>query len=477
MNMFSKIALCVAIATPMPASSAAMLLATGTLSGATDASGLNYTLENGLAANFLGGVGSGFAYAGGNTFLSVPDRGPNATPYNSLVDDTVSYIARFHTMTMALTPSAPGSTLPYQLTPTLNSTTLLWSDQPLTYGDGTAYGLPAGDWVNTPGKYYFTGRSDNFGSGLSTNPAFARFDPESIRVSADGKTVFVSDEYGPFVRQFDRETGKLVKTFALPDNLAIANLAPKVDDEIGGNTSGRTTNKGMEGLAITPNGKTLVGIMQAATLQDAANPATNKMVRIVTIDIASGETKEYAYMLTNGSGVSDIVAINDHEFLVDERDGKGLGDGSNAKWKQVFKIDLAGATPLTNETGAAAAALAVAKDASPFINLVDALVAYGIPKSQIPSKIEGLSFGQDVEVNGVMMHTLYITDDNDFLPATSGPNHFYVFGFTDNDLPRYVPQTLPGVPEPASWAMMIGGLAFVGAALRGRKGGIAVRFV
>lgn len=26
--------------------------------------------------------------------------------------------------------------------------------------------------------------------------------------------------------------------------------------------------------------------------------------------------------------VSDIVAVNDHEFLVDERDGKGLGDDS-----------------------------------------------------------------------------------------------------------------------------------------------------
>ena len=35
-------------------------------------------LENGVAGNLLGGVGSGFAYAGGNTFLALPDRGPNA---------------------------------------------------------------------------------------------------------------------------------------------------------------------------------------------------------------------------------------------------------------------------------------------------------------------------------------------------------------------------------------------------------------
>ncbi len=38
--------------------------------------------------------------------------------------------------------------------------------------------------------------------------------------------------------------------------------------------------------------------------------------------------------------MSDIVAINDHQFLVDERDGKGLGDGSNAKVKQIFQIDI-----------------------------------------------------------------------------------------------------------------------------------------
>lgn len=38
--------------------------------------------------------------------------------------------------------------------------------------------------------------------------------------------------------------------------------------QVPGNASGRTDNKGMEGLAITPDGKTLVGILQAPTIQD-----------------------------------------------------------------------------------------------------------------------------------------------------------------------------------------------------------------
>ena len=51
------------------------------------------------------------------------------------------------------------------------------------------------------------------------------------------------------------------------------------------------------------------------------------------MSIASKATHEYGYLLTAGSGVSEILALNNHEMLVDERDGKGLGDGSKAKVK------------------------------------------------------------------------------------------------------------------------------------------------
>ncbi|MGZ5854036.1 MAG: hypothetical protein ACXWJ0_07825 [Xanthobacteraceae bacterium] len=98
-----------------------VLIADGTLSGTADLSGLSGALENGIAGNFLGGLGSGLAYAGGSTFLAVPDRGPNAKAYNPLVDDTTSYISRFQTVNMTLTPS--GGSLPFTLTPTLTKTT------------------------------------------------------------------------------------------------------------------------------------------------------------------------------------------------------------------------------------------------------------------------------------------------------------------------------------------------------------------
>ncbi len=442
------------------------LIAIGTLGGTTDLSGLNGNLENGLAANVLGGMGSGLAWAGGNTFIATPDRGPNATAYNAGVDDTTSYIARYQTLTLNLTANASAG-LPYTLTPTLTGTTLLSSATPLTYGSGTALGLPSGAPAqNTALSNYFTGRSDNFdATKTSTNPNNGRLDPEAVRVSRDGKSLFISDEYGPYVYQFDRATGQRIKSFSLPANLAIANLSAKGDTEIAGNTSGRVTNKGMEGLAITPDGSMLVGIMQAPLAQDK-----NKVVRIVTIDIATGVVREYAYLLTTGSGVSEIVAINHHQFLVDERDGKGLGDGSVAGVKQLFRVDLTGATEVSALAGSAADQLALKAAAVPktlVLDIVNVLNANGITSDQIPAKIEGLAFGNDIVIGGIKQHTLLVANDNDFVPGLAGGNKFYVFALSDADLGATFQQQQ--IPEPQSLALVLLGLGAVSLAKRRKQ--------
>ena len=431
-----------------PRAGGQVLLAEGQLTGSkagsyADLSGLKGNLENGAPANLLGGLGSAITYVNGNTFLALPDRGPNAVEYNDAIDNTASYINRFHTIQMNLEPNKSGSGLPFTLTPVLQQTTLLHSLLPLAYGKGgsAAGGVgPGAPPQNNFLVHYFTGRSDNFDPDFNSGfPFDARFDTEGMRVSNDGLTVFISDEYGPYVYQFLRATGERLRTFTLPSSFYVKTLSSVGATEISANTTGRVANKGMEGLAITPDGRTLVGIMQNALIQDAT--AAPNLLRIVTIDIASGQvTHQYGYNLTTGSGVSEITALNEHEFLVDERDGKGLGDGSKAKVKQIFKIDLAGATDISKLDPATASANAVTK--SLFLDIVALLEANGITADQIPSKIEGISFGPDIEYQGQKTHTFWIANDNDFVQDESGPNVFFVVGITDAQLggSTYVPQ-------------------------------------
>jgi len=97
----------------------------------------------------------------------------------------------------------------------------------------------------------------------------------------------------------------------------------------------------MEGLAISPDGTTLFGIMQNALIQDHGlvtpfpinpNEAPGRLGinnRTLKIDLLTGETHEYVYVLdaiNRGQGVSEILAINDHEFLVvSSRSGPSSG--------------------------------------------------------------------------------------------------------------------------------------------------------
>ena len=441
-----------AICSVAPAEAAITFLGTGQFPpGLSDLSGLSGTLENGGSQSLLGGIGSAIAYTGvGDRFLVLPDRGPNATPYDSTVDDTTSYIDRFHEVNLAITPSGGG----FKITPTLVRTTLLSSPTSLV-GKVTS---------DNPNKTFFTGLSSGFDA--TNGPNSMRLDPEGIRVSNGGNSVYVTDEYGPHVYEFNRTTGQRIRTFDLPNHFNVANPAATANGELPpANASGRQPNRGMEGLAVTPDGKTLVGIMQNPLIQDGALDSTNKRVgtnlRIVTIDVASGATHEYLYQLDSGvnNGVNEIVAVNDHQFLVIERDSKV---GNAAAFKKVFEIDVSAATDVTNivlpGTGTPAGVTPVTKAA--FLDLLD--TAFGLKGNTFPEKIEGLAFGPDL-ADG--RHTLIVTNDNDFLAA---PNNFYVFAIDKGDL-DYVAQSIAAVPEPSTYALLTAGMCAALLALRRRN--------
>ena len=101
-------------------------------------------------------------------------------------------------------------------------------------------------------------------------------------------------------------------------------------------------------------------------------------------------------------------------------------------------------------------------------NARDLLGANGITRANVPAKIEGMTFGEDLLVNGVVTHTLWIANDNDFVPGVAGPNTFYVVGLTDADLGGSV-FTQQIVPEPMSLAVFSVGLAGIALRRRAKK--------
>ncbi|MGH8200438.1 MAG: esterase-like activity of phytase family protein [Steroidobacteraceae bacterium] len=505
----------VAATTVLTAHADIQLIATSSISGSYQdvSSATSATLENGVPGNRLGGMGSAIAYAGGDTFMMLPDRGPNAVSgYGGTnIDFTVSYINRVQTFTMRLLPntdydptavssgSAPfdSAGLPYIVTPYLRATTLLSSPAPLTYGPGgsqgtteasgapTRSGVPPLNSINH--THYFTGRSDGFDPNHNSLwPFDARLDTEGLRVSNDGRSVFISDEYGPYVYEFDRATGQRTRYFAMPTGFGVAHPNTTTNTETGtgvpvvnGNAQGRVANKGAEGLAITPDGRTLVVAMQSPLIQDGGTSGDYESdgskggtpyTRIVTIDIASGRvTHQYAYPLDNSkTAISELLAVNGRQFLIDERDGTGFetanDDNSAAKEKYLYQIDLTGASDVSGIADLRKGGFTpVVKSSAPFLDLVSAVGTAGIAANSVPAKIEGEAFGPDIELHGKTVHTLYVSNDNDFLsyiardgstPAADldavpadNPNRIFVFAFEDSDLPLYASTGLGVEPQ------------------------------
>jgi len=397
------------------------LIGKGTISGAAlDTSGLRGDIcQDGNPANcvpkaLLGGFGSALTYTGYyDVFIGAPDRGP----FDGLTN--VSHRDRVYYFKIRTLMRAPFPNIKVELLDTR-----LLKNQ---------FGQP------------FVGAAG--GLSFGNDPAFPalRLDPEGIRVGPNG-TFYISDEYGPYIYEFD-PLGHLVRRLAVPPKFSIANPSADANLELLGNASGRQANRGMEGLAISPDGTTLYGIMQSALIQDhGLNPGTVDRLglnnRILKINPATGETHEYVYVLdaiNRGQGVSEILAINDHEFLVIERDNRSnLQSPPQAPTrKTIYKIDLNGATDVSGIESLPAGALPtgiVPVSKTLFIDLLDP--DFNLAET-IAEKIEALAWGPDLPDG---RHVLYVVSDNDLNPSLA--TQIYAFAI-DASLLNYQRQFAP----------------------------------
>ena len=228
-------------------------------------------------------------------------------------------------------------------------------------------------------------------------------DSEGLAVMKDG-TFWVSDEYGPHIVHFDRNGFELER------------MSPR-----GVQTNGRRLpavlghlrpNRGMEGLTTTPSNRVLVGIMQSALHNPSKDAVKNESVtRIVLFDLATGKTKQYLYRQGgNYWKNSEIRAIDEHRFLVDEHNGKDV--------KHVYLIDLRGATdvsdPADSENGFKVNGKAIEE------NTWEELAAAGIKpvsKKLVSDVKKDVDF-QSSKFEGMWVadggKTLWIINDDDF---------------------------------------------------------------
>ena len=441
------------------------LIGTGLISGtASDLSGLTGSIcaldidknvtNTCIPKNTLGGFGSGLAFTGhDNVYVAVPDRGP----FDGRTD--VAYLDRFHFLHMTVDTSAAFP----PATPQSNINVMLLDTR----------------FLKGTGNKTFVGDAYAFST---TDPlATMRFDPEGVIVGPDG-TFYVSDEYGPYIRQFNRQ-GHLVRRIAVPAKFLLDPINGHQSGDVNAsansleltpnnNDTGRQANRGIEGLTLTPDGKKLVGIMQNALIQDnglvtGGNPdavpgrrGVNN--RILTIDLETGETHEYVYWVDSigsGRGVNEMLAINDHELLVLERDNKSLvptppNAAETPVLKRIYKIDLnklnltdVSEIEVLPETKAELAGLGIIPvDKVLFLDLLNASYkVYGTTtiKDVIAEKMEGMAWGPDLPDG---RHVLYVASDNDL--NTGRPTQIYAFAIDGSATGANITLQHQQLPEP-----------------------------
>jgi len=262
-------------------------------------------------------------------------------------------------------------------------------------------------------------------NGQVITPSADGIDSEGLVRAADG-TFWISDEYGPHIAHFDA-AGKTIERINPFGTGTGGRRIPSV-------FATRRANRGMEGLAITPDGKTLVGMMQSPMYNPSkAATASSVVLRILTFDIASGATKQYAYLMDNVTltGVSDIVAVNATTFLTLERDGNyGGSETAPALVKKVYKIDISAATDISDPTNGANGKLYGGKTVEELNNAAGMTAAGVVPVTKtltldllkdLPSvyphdKAEGMAI--------LPGNILVISNDDDFGVVDNGASGF-----------------------------------------------------
>ncbi|MEU7184272.1 esterase-like activity of phytase family protein [Streptomyces sp. NPDC045369] len=157
-----------------------------------------------------------------------------------------------------------------------------------------------------------------------TDEKGAVLDAEGLAVEPGGRYL-VSSETEPSVRRYDR-SGALLGRLPLPEALQVA-------------PAGRAqSNQTFEGLTLAPGSGTLTAAMEGQLTGDGKDSAGRPLLRFQTWQRQGSGTRpapyrlsrQYAYPVDAGLGVSEIAALTDGRLLVLER-GFTAGVGNTVR--------------------------------------------------------------------------------------------------------------------------------------------------
>lgn len=284
------------------------------------------------------------------TAFGLPDRGMN-------IYGTVNTIPRVHTFNIDYTPKNSSKTKNIIWN---YKDTLLLTDMNGNYMTG----LDCNTTMTWNGKILpaVSYQGDGWGKGLNSTKLTTAIciDAESLTL-IDGNIdngFWIGDEYGPGLFKFNGN-GKLVDYIQAPDAITpyygtsidfSSNSTPNWDSWYKSveNDSGRVSNKGYEGMAISPDGKYLYAMLQSATLQDGGSKSKHRMnTRLVKYDLTGSTPSlvgEYVVVLptyevdgkVKTADQSELRVITEDLIMVLPRDSK-LGNGGSDGTEAIFK--------------------------------------------------------------------------------------------------------------------------------------------
>ncbi len=388
-----------------------------------------------------------------SSIYTLPDRGP--------FDGGIDYRDRVHTESIRFSPLTGTGALP--LLPSSQSQLVITPTGGFTLRDalGNEFtGRDPGASTITRGGVVYPLATAGTAAGLIS------LDPEAIAFRPDG-TFYISDEYAAGIYYFDA-TGRQIGVIQTVNALLPRNAAGVIDfNSVTPGVVGRRNNQGLEALALTPDNKKLVTILQSATVQDTNGAAqqTRNNTRILIYDISRNATPtnpigHYVLQLpifnNNGSGgapdrtaaQSEVLALNDNQFLVLARDGIGRGVAAGAStsttplFKSVLLVDTTGATNLAGsiyETTTAPIATngnllstIVPVQQVELVNLLNPtqLARVGLSLTRLPTsspislgeKIEALALAPVLEEGAPQDFFLFVGNDNDFQATNASFN-------------------------------------------------------